>query len=220
LNLFACKPDTAEQMKKDELLVSDLPSLPVLDSTIWKKYLLKTAYAEKIFPHLNKIKPGSTNKHLNALNLLCAAQTDKFSASQKVAVLEESARIFSEIYDSGKSSGSLCFCLARTLHDLGHRDKAVNVLENLVAKLQDGKKVGFDKPFLPPLSRFEDLVVKNSPQNWLMARCLESLLFLRNFSSYFFAQKDITLLDTLCNNPEHSDETTRRAKLIKKLHDK
>lgn len=214
LNLFACKPEKAKEMEKDGLLVSKSTHLPDLDPEIWKNYLLKTAYAGKIFPYLDKIKPGSTNRHLNALNYLCAAQTDKFSASQKVAMLEESARIFTEIHAKGKYSGSVCFCLTRALNDLGQRSKAAKVIEGLVDRLQAGEQVGFDKPFLPPLSRFQEMAVKDSPQNWLTARCMESLLFLRNYSCYFADNEDITILNNLKSNPEISEATGTRIELV------
>lgn len=217
LNLVASRKNLAGRLVQSGLLPhrdSDHEAVPQVD---WHKHFSTLGFA---MPFMALWKSASvSNTYHHGLNMLCAAQDrDAYAPTQRLSMLHQAARSFSALQRTGGFSGSLCFVLARTFHELGWRDQAAETLMRLERKMRAGKPVDFDLPFLPPLPVFDHARVAASLQNWIIARCCESLVWLRRHSSHFMDQENLRLLQSLQDNPEISARTRRTLDLLALKH--
>ena len=209
LNLFAVKRNLMSKVQDKGLLVSEDLPMSKPDSGFWEQHLLSLPWTASMFPVWKKHLHKSENNYLEALDLVCAAQEPQAIPAQRFIQLRCAAKKLKEIHEN-RASTHVTITLARTLQALGLRRQAVKILETLIENIQSGIPVEFNAPFLTPLPEFDNLRVKDTAENWIAARCIESLIFLRSYSSYFSAAQDQNLFRTLSENPECSLECQRR----------
>lgn len=214
LNLFAIKPETATRLQDQGLVAPEELEVPEPEAGLWRKHLAALPWTMPLFSTWQRhADDPAYQDYLQALNFLCAAQDPKASPSQKLAQTQWAAQNLIQIY-SQDPSHSVALTLTRALQGLGQQQQAAQILDTLVQHIQSGNPVEENLPFLPPLASFDHVPIQDSAQKWLMARCMESLIFLRSHSGYFSQPQDQKLLQTLHKNPDRTLESQRRLALI------
>ncbi|WP_045221197.1 FkbM family methyltransferase [Desulfonatronum thioautotrophicum] len=215
INLVACKPELAAYLKESGLMLTTIYSLPRVKDDSWYIHLSRLPFAEPMLQQWENNCPDKGTPYMSAFNLLCAAQNiNNYSASQRYILLRSAYHIFSSIYNNKSISGSLSFSLARVCVDLGQKNMAFNILQQLKNDILNGKGGDFSLPFITPIKKFDTSQVKSSLENWVIASCIESMLNLSNYSGYFFNKYDLELYRMLLGNPEISIESQRRINLF------
>jgi|GEM_PF-156823 len=214
LNLIAVKPDKANKLQEQGLIAPSQIDVPDPESDAWNDYLSKLPWTGTLLPGWQKQSEEQKHQdYLQALNFICSAQDPKNTKPQQLGQTQLATQKLMQLYND-EANGPVAFTLARGLRDLGLRQQAVQILERLLQEIQTGKDVNFDLPFLPPLPGFDHVPIEQSAQKWIMARCMESLIYLRSYSCYFSAQQDMEHMQALDKNPESTLESQRRLALI------
>lgn len=210
LNLVAAPKDKLQQLTDNGLVVTEEDTPPDPAEQSWQTYLEQLPWTQDFLLTWRDRASQQTNQNeILAVNHLCAAQLQDTPKQHKYNHLLQAAKGLMQLFNSQQASGPVALSLARALNDLGLRDKAVQVLQQLLQLIEKGQCATFNLPFLPPLQNFDHKQVHSQPQNWIMARCLESIISLRHYSGYFSSWEEEEILNSLIKNPDHSIEYER-----------
>lgn len=193
--------------------------------TCWEKILSKFSWSESMIQKWKKLDNGSHSAYFRALNTLCAAEElqigtteEIFVRSKKAKLLEKAAQQFVKLYNNGDTGFPVSMCLARVLNYLGRRGQAVEIMGQLIRDNKTQNSSAPERPFLLPVPELDSLPVHTDFEKWLTVRTVESWVTLKNVSTYFCGEEELSLLGMLDKNPEAESGTKRKGVLASKLH--
>jgi FkbM family methyltransferase len=208
LNLVAVSPDQVEDLQAQGWIITRELDVPEPEDGYWQMYLGELPWSAGWVPFWRERAASGQQEYLQALDFLCAAQESRLQAAHRLALIQCAAQSLVRIYKDQRTA-PVALTLARAMHDLGLRQQAVQVLDMLLLELSAHQELDSGLPFLPPLGEFDWLKLQSSMQDWILARCKESLVLLRSFSGYFRPKQDLELLQGLEANQERSVQAER-----------
>lgn len=222
MNLFACKPDRAAALEEGGWLVrrmapqAELPGTHVAD---WQSYLAGLPYAADLLPGWLSATDRRQDWEVYwvALNLFAQAKDAKREVARRCACLQTAGGILVMLAQSAPRLPRL-LSLCRVLVELGRREAAVNVLNQLSALFEEGKGLDVDEPFLALTDESAALRPGDRLAEWLFASVLEQREKLRAFSTFFTGQESLPVLEAVRKTGFHSAETDRRIALIRQRY--
>lgn len=226
LNLFACKPDHTQLLVQQGLMINALPplaGLPTVHEKIWQTYLGALPYAAGfmvLWTEAPALTEGWENYHV-ALNLFARAQSSATAAGERYACLHTAHGILAMLVSAQPTLPRL-LSLARVLIDIGKREQAVQVLNNLLALFAAGVEMApalepalkMDEPFLA----LSDQAAATNPgarmAEWIFASVLEQRETLRAFSAFFLGPDHIAALQAIERTGFMGAAMARRLRLV------
>lgn len=222
LNLFACKPDRAQLLAQQGLLVNALPvlaGLPSVHEKIWQRYLGALPYAAGFMAQWTDptvAAEGWESYHV-ALNLFSKAQSSETAAGERYACLHAAHGILAMLVSTQPTLPRL-LSLARVLTDIGQREQAVQVLNSLLALFDAGEAMAsaleMDEPFLALSDQAASINPGARMAEWIFASVLEQRETLRAFSAFFLGPDHIEALQAIERTGFMGAAMARRLHLI------
>ena len=218
--LFCCKPDRAENLSAQGLLVlpesaSDCPPLP---SGLWIDHLQQFPYVIRFLPlwqdYCQKHAGESDWRiHQQALSAYAASRLpgnrpwDRYQAlktayHQMTGLLRRHATV-SRILTS-----------IRLAVDSGFREDAAGMLHHLFKLFDSGQEFSVDEPFLSVSARMEALDPEDDVGQWLIYSVLEARENFRALSSFFTGETSLPDLELMRSSPFYGEEMERRRLMI------
>lgn len=218
LNLFAAKQDCADRLRQQGLLIEQtqgVAELPGIHVTEWQAYLKGKPYASNSLADWVGLanKPADWEVYWVALNLFALAQNPSAGAGYRYACLQSALGILSMLAQSQPRLPRLV-TLMRVLVDLGKREQAVHLLNQVCTAIDPAADIILDEPFLPisediaGSARIEGLGRK------VFANMLQQREKLRAFSGYFTGREALPALEEMQKLGLGNEEMSRRAALI------
>ena len=196
LNVFCCKPDRAALLAERGLLARTLGDAPSAPAGIWFDYLRSVpgtgGQARAWRQQVEQAPQNAWDVYRAALDEYAFAMSDAEIIDRRCAALHTSFRLLDDLVRRQANLPRL-LSYARVAADLGHREKAVQVL-NLILKSISARQaeIGGTEPFLPPSADLARTDPGARLVEWTIASALDAFERLRSYSSYF-SQPDITL---------------------------
>jgi FkbM family methyltransferase len=221
LNLFCCKDDCAERLRRQELLVSPKmdDSLPAdIPSPLWIDYLQGFPYVTRLL-HLwqaycqEQAGASGWRIHQQALGAYAVTRLPGYSASDRYEALTKGYGLMSDLVQS-QPTVSRILTATRMALDLGYREDAINMLNLLYGIFKSDQEFSVNEPFLSVSGRLAELDPGNDFGQWLIYGVLETREICQAFSSYFTGRKSLPDLELMRTSPFYSDEMARRRQLI------
>lgn len=222
LNLFCCKNDRSNMLRKMNMLVTDSGKLIPennLQHSQWLHDIANMPFAKDIWPNIKDsdfLKKGkNTARYHKALEFYMLSTNKNYTISERYSALINTYNMLNDLAVGATNIAHLCM-LTRVAGELGYREHAVSTLGTLLIETKDNQNIVFNEPFLPIVKRFEHIPVKQQPQNWLLASLFEYRELRKNFSS-FYSNKYVSLtnLEMVKNLGYHSPEIERRIQLLR-----
>lgn len=218
LNLFACKPDRAVFLEKQGRLVRDLLAcdLPGADDTCWQTLLQPLPYAQGWFEAWVAApqRPKAWDIYWLALHLYAMARNAKRSPAQRYASMLMAVNVMERLIQGHATIPRLLsFC--RMLEEIGRREAAVNLLNQICALLAQHTPSVLEEPVLALHHAFELRASAGNVSGWIIAMVLEQRERLRAFSSFFTGQEGLQALQEIQSLGYGSEDSMRRLALIR-----
>jgi len=220
LNLFCCKDDRKETLKRSGLL-SDEPltrNVGNLPEDAWSEYLQKFPYAKQMrnswTEYCQTPRFEDWEEYKQALNCYAMAQNQQYPLKERYCYLRNAYEILLKLAE-GSSNLSRLQSFVRVAADLGHRTNAVYILSYLLKFLRANQSLTIIEPFLPLSPSFQYVDVDEKFGNWMAASILEQYEKLRAFSSYYTGQDSLETYELLSNLGFQTPELERRRQLVR-----
>jgi tetratricopeptide (TPR) repeat protein len=220
LNLFACKPDRAELLEGQGVLIRQtqpLDSMPGIDRSDWQEYLKVMPYAKNsVNDWVNSPQKGQDwEVYWMALNLFTLAKSENTPITQQYAHLQAAADIMSTlIQEQVNIPRLLTWC--RILTETGKREAAVTLLNRICSLLDSGIDLPLNEPFLALTDTHDQSEPGDRLPEWLVAMILQQREWLRSFSSFFTGEESLPVLEEIKSSGFSSEMVNQRVMLIKK----
>jgi tetratricopeptide (TPR) repeat protein len=220
LNLFACKPDRAEWLEGQGVLIRQsqpLDSMPGIDRSDWQEYLKVMPYAKDSVNEWANApqKEKDWEVYWMALNLFAISKSENVSVSQRYAHLQAAADIMSTlIQEHVNIPRLLTWC--RILTEMGKREAAVTLLNRICSLLDSGTDLPLNEPFLALTDAHDQSEPGDRLPEWLVAMILQQREWLRSFSSFFTGEETLPVLEEIKASGFGSEIVDQRIMLIKK----
>ncbi len=222
VNLFFCKGDRADLLEKQGVLVrkaapaSDLPGTHIKD---WQGYLKSFPYASALIEHWITVPSNleEWESYWIALNLYARAKDAGRTAEVRYASLETSYGIL-VMLAKAKATLPRLLSLSRVMIELGKRESAVHLLNQIFALFEKGGEIEINEPFLPLSDEYAAIDPGERLAEWLFASILDQREKARAFSSYFTGEESLPTLEAIYNTGFFDPEIERRIKLIKERY--
>jgi tetratricopeptide (TPR) repeat protein len=220
LNLFACKPDRAEWLEGQGVLIRQsqiLESMPSIDRNDWQEYLKVMSYArDSVNEWVNSPqKEKDWEVYWMALDLFAIAKSERTSSSQRYAHLQAAADIMSTlIQEHVNIPRLLTWC--RILTEMGKREAAVTLLNQICSLLDSGTDLPLNEPFLALTDAHDQSEPGDRLPEWLVAMILQQREWLRSFSSFFTGEESLPVIEEINASGFGSEMVNQRIMLIKK----
>ena len=220
LNLFACKPDRAELLEGQGVLIRQpktLDSMPGIDRSDWQEYLKVMPYAKD---HVNEWvnapqKERDWEVYWMALNLFAIAKSENTPLTQRYAHLQAAADIMNTLsQEHANIPRLLTWC--RILTEMGKREAAVTLLNRICSLLDSGIDLPLSEPFLALTDTHDQSQPGDRLPEWLVAMILQQREWLRSFSSFFTGEESLPVLEEIKASGFGSEIVDQRIMLIKK----
>ena len=220
LNLFACKPDRAELLEGQGVLIRQsqpLDSMPGIDRSDWQEYLKVMPYAKD---HVNEWvnspqKCQDWEVYWMALNLFAIAKSENTPITQRHAHLQAAADIMNTLaQEHANIPRLLTWC--RILTEMGKREAAVALLNRICSLLDSGIDLPLNEPFLALTDAHDQSEPGDRLPEWLVAMILQQREWLRSFSSFFTGEESLPILEEIKALGFSSEIVDQRIMLIKK----
>ena len=220
LNLFACKPDRAELLERQGILLRQLhplDNLPGIDLKYWQEYLIAMPYAKnRVNEWVNAPqKEQGWEVYWMALNLFALAKSANCSGSERYACMQAAGDVMSTLVQEQANIPRL-LTLCRVLTELGKREAAVNLLNQICIQLDSGTTLPFDEPFVALTDAHTLTDPGDRLPEWLVAMILQQREWLRAFSSFFTGQESLPVLEEIQASGFGGEAVDRRIMLIRK----
>lgn len=218
IHLFACKDDRMEMLAQKGLLVPKLRPLSYLPDAgkeYWQEYLSGMRYAEDMLVEWSsrQVRHKDWEVYWMALNLFAMAMSSN-DAGIRTSCLDTAAGVMSTLVQESANLPRL-LTLARILTEIGKREMAVIVLNNICELLNSGMPPVLNEPFLALADTFEMRDSDGRIVDWAVAMILEQRENLRAFSTFFTGQESLPALEEVMAMGYGGDDTARRVALIK-----
>lgn len=220
LNLFACKPDRAELLERQGFLIRrfhTLDSFPGIDVSYWQEYLKAMPYAAGMPDAWSseQQKEQDWEVYWMALNLFAMAKSEKRSNAERYACMQAAHDAMIALVKNHANIARI-LTLCRILTELGRREAAVNLLNQICDFLGSGADHLVNEPFLA-LTDSQALTTPGARlPEWIVATVLQQREFLRAFSSYFTGLESLPVLEEIQSSGFGDEEINRRIVLIRK----
>lgn len=218
-NLFACKPDRAAVLENQGMLAchsAPLESFPGIGESDWIDWLATLPYSSTRCRQWGERMRSVPDweAYWSALNLFVRAKQKRLSAAQRLACLNTSVAILGMLVQASVTLPRL-LSFARALSEVGQREQAAALLQQLAGLVDAGTADLDAEPFLAPSSPSEMQAPGEDFNEWQMAGVLEQFERLRAFSSYFSGLEVVPMLERLIRTGFASEEMKRRLALIR-----
>lgn len=219
LNLFACKPDRADLLEGQGVLIRQLHTLtelPGIDHAYWQDYLRAQPYATGLLDDWVNVsgRHKDWEVHWMALNLFAMSKSDNRSGAERHACLQAANSVLSSLVREQANMPRL-LSLCRMLSEFGKRETTVNVLNQMCDLLHAGMSTSLDEPFLALSDDFASAIPPEQASEWAVSMVLTQREKLRAFSTYFTGQESLPVLEEIMASGFADDEVKRMIMLIK-----
>jgi FkbM family methyltransferase len=211
LNLFAAKPDRANALSQQGLLVEAIPAwVPGEDDRkkadlFWRSQ--KFASPIGISGANGKAAdPG----YRDSLAAYAAWRSTDRPLAMRCAALAFAVRGLTAACARAPTAGRLS-TLVRVASEWGARGQSVGVLQHLLKTLPRGP-IELGEAFWPASARFDDIAPGSQPATWFVAAAAEQFERTFGFSSTFVGASPV--LAWLCSQPSAPAEMERRRTLL------
>jgi protein O-GlcNAc transferase len=221
LNLFAIKPDRAQSLETQGLVVRSGSSRPAREHDLardWADVLGQRPYAGGLVSAWRQRISGDAGdmpqELVAGLSLYCRAWDASLAMAERFDALRAAHAQFSLPQRLGAETARL-YSLARVAWELGLREQAIGALNGLCAKVASHSHAPDDTPFLAVSRRFDDIAPGDAFADWCLASVLDQRERLAAFSSYFQDEQALDSLETLRRLPFQCAEMERRRQLMR-----
>jgi len=219
MNLFACKAAQVQRLLEEGLLISKietLAELPGLEIQDWQAYLGEYPYA---MPYIKNWR-NATEKEADwevywvALHLFSWSKDLNRATSLRYAALQ-SAYGFLCLLAKNNPTLPRLFSLSRVMIEIGKREEAAYLLEQILSVFENGQVPKLEEPFIA-LSE-EDALLDPGDHfvEWLKASVLKQWGKNRAFSSYFIGEDAIPIFDAIRKTGFCGPEIERQIHLLR-----
>jgi FkbM family methyltransferase len=221
LNLFCCKDDRAEILEQAGLLARNVENagLEPPEGGHWQTRLKDLPYAKRLFPiwksHLEDGKPlPGWPAYRKALNAYALAQNPD-SPRQRLHYLQSAFFDMVSLLDEYATLPRM-FSMARIAADMGRREAALNILNNIISQFEKEPQFIPDEPFLTVSAYAENIDPGDHLANWCFAQALAQRERRQAFSSYFTGQDSLPGLQMIRQLGFEDEDMRCRYMLIQK----
>lgn len=218
MNLFACKPDQAVVLEQKGFLISGgcaLDDVPNAYRNDWQTYLQAMPYASSHIPvwtAMSQRVPG-WEVYWMALHMFAMSKMRERAPAQRYAALQGAGNVLRALVQEQATLPRL-LSLCRVLSDLGRRESALSLL-NQICRLSDANPLNsMDEPCLPLDEEFSQKSFDGRVAAWTMSMILVHREMLRSPSSYFTGQDSLPILREVQACGLGDDGIARRIALI------
>lgn len=221
LNLFACKSDRAEKLQKAGLLsTGSYNSALTVNEHAWESYLEQFHYSQSLVndwkaQYNNGHKLPGSDIYRSALNLYVNAHAETSTPDEKVASLRTAFIQLVSLLDLHVTLPRLQ-TLIRVAIELGKRDIAIQLLNDLINNLHETGSFQPDEPFLAISKEAEEAQTGNSLAGWCLAYATAEREIQSAFSSYFSDGSSLETLKVFKELEYPHEEMNRRLMLMNK----
>lgn len=220
LNIFCCKNNRAEQLRKQGLLAGNCSNMSdemPARNNYWSEFARQHPYTEA-FCHDQESSETSDNTDYH-LALCCYAQSQSESESidTRYRALHQSLEIAKRAIAT-KATLPRQLTITRLFLELGYQGQAVSTLKNVMRHINKNSDYHLDEPFLPPRKRFDRLPVGKVPNDWLICCIFECMELISKFTSYSSGIDDLPRLENILRTGYAGIEIERRYQLIRVRH--
>lgn len=221
-NLFACRPDRAEILQSASVLMLDpltLNHLPGIEAAYWQDFLAKAVYAYDLIGEWTSAgeKPKDWEVYWMSLHLFAMSHDRSRTVAERVACLQTSGAILTALVKENANLPRL-LTLCRVLSELGRREMAVNLLNQICTLLDNGMSSQLDEPFLALDEAFSSQAPGHKQHNWAVAMVLAQREKLRSFSTYMTGRESLMALNEVNMSGFGSNDIRRRIDLIQERY--
>lgn len=228
LNLFCCKPDRAQllaaqgllvlptDMQKNESALDLLQRLHAFPEKSWKNTLKHLPYGQLLMPHWLQTKPTETARHIEVVLALQAVSMDTHhEAKDRFHALRIGTGLLTELCKQQATLTRL-MTLARLARSFGARQIAVTALNALISEFKRRPQLDLSEPFLPAEAYYDALDLRESVADWFVACALEAQERNARYSSFYAGKAGIPALESIEGIGYGSPEMSRRLALLRK----
>jgi FkbM family methyltransferase len=211
LNLFAVKPDRANALSRQGLLVDTIPDWAPSEKDFEN---LDLFWANHRFLPLIKMSGGdgapADSGYRDSLAAFATWNAVDQPVATRCAALAFALRGLRAACARAPTVGRLS-TLARVAWEWGARGESVGVLQRLLQNVQGGH-IEFGEPFWPASKRFDGIELGSNPASWFVGSAAEQFETTFGFSSLWVGAS--ARLEWLCTQPFISTEMERRRVLL------
>lgn len=191
LNLFCCKPDKAEQLEKEGIIVSNWEDTRVSNKGLAKKYISGFPFYKSISNQtMQELQEGS-GIYMEILNLYTRSLSESSSSMERVSCLMSSLnRVRSMLTNKGQRIEWLVVA-TRVAFDAGERSLGVRILSELIKRHQLTQAFEVEELLLPASRKYEQIDPQNQLVNWLWSSIYEQCIIKHAFL-FILYQKGVT----------------------------
>jgi FkbM family methyltransferase len=208
LNLFACKPERADILSADGLLVTTHitppDSLPCAWLSMWRR--------ESFAPFFADAEAVTTPGYRHALDAYAVWRDVDRPLSERCGGLLAAADSLRRLTADTRNMAVLSTA-TRVAHEAGSRQLAVDCLKRMLDLMKHGRPQ-LREPFWPACARFDAIRPNVDRDAWFLAAAFEAYEERRAFSSQFAAPDTLAALDWLASTPYASPAMERRRQLM------
>ncbi|TWO72207.1 FkbM family methyltransferase [Caenimonas sedimenti] len=218
LNLFACKPDRAERLEAEGLLLRAPPASPPepAEADGWRRSLAELPYAVPLVSLWSQtVAAGVSAEVERALALHAMSRDAARPLAERHAALQGSLDVLRTVCGQDTSFMRLA-SLARVAQEAGERALAVSALGQLANTMNENRQADAREPFLAPAARFERIAPGASFGSWIMAAVLEEFERLSLFSAFYAEMASLPRLEIIERLGLGSEEMRRRLQLVRR----
>jgi len=229
LNLFCCKPDRAEKLAAQGLLLDSITNIPTAGTDLseaipenikgsikysWRHAIAKTPFGAQLANVWEQtVATGSSAELLEALTFYAISQDSDLSSHQRFHALETSFNLLKTLCERDASYLRLA-TLARVAQEYGARSLAVSALGHLCNTFFEQRQVDPREPFLAPGARFDSIPPREAIGDWVLAATLEEYERIGSFSSFYTGCSAQQRLEIIRDMGFGSAEMNRRLQLL------
>jgi FkbM family methyltransferase len=217
LNLFACKPDRAEQLAQQGLLIQAGSAETVqVTPRPWQQRLPLMPYAQALAPiWMNAAAPNASGPLDEALSLHTASLDPTTAPAERYQALCGARDRLNALVAQQATHGRLC-SLARVEHELGARVQSVSTLLRLLGMPVPAGGLARDEPFLPAAETYEKTNPGGQLEAWFFGTALEQFERISSFSSFYTGNSARPRLEEIVRLGFAGAPTRRRLELLRR----
>jgi len=217
-NLFACKDDRAERLTEAQLLVPGIPDQALAIDETWQTYLAPLPYARRLY---DRWRRGAGNgdhdtwhDNARAIGAFAAAFNPSNPPSVRLQALQASFLLLNALLEK-EATVTRLMSMVRIASELGHRQVAVALLNEIARNFEEHPNFHPDEPFLAVSARAATIDPGESIGEWAWGQVLAERERLQGFSSYVNGTASLPALEAIQALQYPDAEMARRQQLIK-----